>query len=308
MSTTSSSTTNLDHIRDLGVAWMNRGHTLMQRSDAPSLTDALAAYDHAIAVLCRLPANENPSWTNSLGAALMNRGQLLHRLHGVKQAAFALGTFTEAETILHPLVPAIENPAAKIENLPSPWPRRNLAGTQLNRASLLLDLAEYSTAASTTRHALALTAPYEHTDAVDADLTLKIRRCLCDALGQLIVEPETDQNAIATEASDLVDDALALIRHWTARHAAVFAPLALRFFRYGTQLYRLHQPHFLADFIEENIFNSGPEFHSIALEAIDSALTDRPNDQKFLTIGDPASEQLLTRWRELTSLRSRLVA
>ncbi len=53
--------------------------------------------------------------------------------------------------------------------------------------------------------------------------------------------------------SDLVDDALALIRHWAARGEHSFQPLAVRFFHYGTQLYRFHQPHFLAEFIQENL-------------------------------------------------------
>jgi tetratricopeptide (TPR) repeat protein len=304
--------------RDLGVAWMNRGHELMLRGDPASLAAALDAYNEAIRTLRPLVGGSdlgrdsaNPAWANSLAAALMNRGHLLHRLHGIDQAALALAAFDEAAAILRLLcgseLARDFSPSALQPFSPSsPWPRRNLAGTLLNRANLLLDLADLTAAASAAREALALAAPQERTDPVDADLALKSRRALCDALGRLVVTPEADHEALAGEASDLVDDAMALTRHWTDRGEAAFAPLALRFFHYGTQLYRFHQPQFLAEFIRENLSPAHADFRAIALAAIDSALADRPAG--FLTVGDPASERRLEIWRELASLRSHLAA
>ena len=308
--TATSSPATLDHLRDLGVAWMNRGHELMIQDHRVSLEASLAAYNEAITVLRQLPTTENAGWANSLGAALMNRGQLLHRLHGIEQATVALAAFDEAAALLQPLVSTSASPSAlqSFSLSSSPWPRRNLTGTLLNRASLLLDLAQFSTAASTAREALALATPHERLDLIEADLALKLRRCLCDAIGRLIVEPGADQNTLATAASDLVDESLALIRHWASRHPNAFASLALRFFRYGTQLYRLHQPQFLAEFIQENLSADNPELRAIALAAIDDALADQPRDGAFLTIGDPASERRLEIWRELSTLRTRLAA
>lgn len=297
MPTATTSPASLAQLRDHGVAWMNRGHELMLQGNQVGLEAALAAYDEAIANLRRLPVAENPSWTNSLGAALMNRGHLLHRLHGIEQATVALEAFDEATLLLHSLLAGT-----------NPWPRRNLAGTLLNRASLLLDLAQFPAAATTARESLGLAKPHESLDLIDADLALKARRCLCDAIGRLIVEPGADQNILATEASDLMDESLALIRYWAVGHPAAFAALAVRLFRYGTQLYRLHQPQFLAEFIQENLVANQPEFHVIALEAIDDALADQPHDLAFLTIGDPASERRLQIWRELSFLRARLAA
>lgn len=287
---------------------MNRGHALLLQGDPVSVEASLHAYNEAIGALRQLPIAENPSWANSLGAALMNRGQLLHRLHGVGQAAVALGAFEEAAAILRPLVPKIENPKPKIQTSTNPWPCRNLAGTLVNCANLLIDLADFKAATTAAREALGLVAPQERAEAVDAGLSLKARRVLCDALGQLLVAPGADQDALAREASDVVDDSLALSRHWAARGETAFAPLALRLFRYGTQLYRFHQPHFLAEFIRENLPAAGAEFRAVALEAIDSALADRPRDREFLTIGDPASERRREIWRELADLRAHLAA
>jgi tetratricopeptide (TPR) repeat protein len=291
--------------RDLGVAWMNRGHALQQ---AGRLLDAIAAYEQAIQSLQTLPHGQNPAWANSLGAALMNHGQLLHRTHGTTRAAAARADFDEAAAILRPLILRIENRESKIENSPSPWPRRNLAGTLLNRANLLLDLSQPTAAITAAREAVTLSRPHERTDPVDADVALKARRAVCDALGQLLVAPGADQEALAAEASDLVDDALALIRHWSAEGVTAFQPLAERFFRYGTQLYRFHQPHFLAEFIVENLPLTNRTLHTIALEAIDSALADQPRPGTFLTLNDSVSERRVQAWRELEALRTRLPA
>lgn len=278
--------------RDLGVAWMNRGHAQLLLNNPTGDAAALAAYAEAIALLRTLPLAENPSWANSFGAACMNHGQLLHRLHGTARAAEALASLAAAESALRPL--------AREE---TPWPRRNLAGTLLNRANLLLDLARHAEAATAAREAAALCVPFKHAELIEADLTLKAGRALCDALGHLLVRPDADQSALAAEASDAVDEAMALIRHWAARGSTAFQPLAGRFFRYGTQLYRIHQPHFLAEFLVENLPLADAGIRAVALEAIDQVLAGR--DRTILTIGDAATERRLQVWRELESLRPR---
>lgn len=271
---------------------MNRGHELMLRDDPPDLAAALAAYDEAIAQLRPLATapEADPSVVNGLGAALMNRGQLLHRQHGIARSADALAAYTEAVEILRPL-----------ERKNHAWARRNLAGSLLNRANLQLDLGDHTRARADARESLTLAAPGERTELVDADLALKARRALCDALGRLLVGAGETEDVLAAEASDLVDDALALIRHGQAR-GTPFHALALRFFRFGTQLYRVYQPHFLAEFIRENLPVDDAEFRAVALDAIQTALHDGPRAHPRLTIGDVASERHLHTTRELENL------
>jgi tetratricopeptide (TPR) repeat protein len=295
--------------RDIAIAWMNRGHALMLQADGIGLAAALDAYNEAIIRLrpvVRGAEPANPSWANSLAAALMNRGHLLHRLHGVAQATLALESFTEAAVLLRPLLvsPDLLSPDSDLQI--SPWPRRNLSGTQLNRANLLLDLSRFTESVTAAREALALTTSHEHDDPIDADLALKARRALCDAIGRLIVEPGADQETLAHEATDLVDDALTVARGWIARGEDSLRPLSLRFFRYGTQLYRFHQPHFLAEFIQENLTSATRELRDVALEAIDATLSDQPS--QYLMMGDFSSERRLRTWRELADLRAQLAA
>ncbi|HWA25662.1 MAG TPA: hypothetical protein VG734_08385 [Lacunisphaera sp.] len=224
----------------------------------------------------------------------MNRGHLLHRLHVTAQAALALAAFDEAAIVLRSL-PETDNP----------WPRRNLAGVLLNTANLRLDLNCLDEAASSAREGLNLVMPAERSHEVDAELALKARRVLCDAIGRIVVAPDVDYESLAREASDLVDDAMAVTRDWAGRGNTSFVFLAQRFFRFGVQLYRFHQPQFLAEFVRENLA-SDPEFRAIALEAVNAALADRPSG--FLVVGDPASERRLETWRDLASLRADLVA
>lgn len=286
--------------RDLAVAWMNRGHDHLVRGTTPDLAAGLAAYGEAIALLEPLvaAAPAERGWANSLGAARLNRGVLLHRAHGTARADAALADFARAIALLSGLA-----------DDRAPWPRRNLAGAHLNRASLLLDLGRAGEARADASTALRLSVPAEDADLVDADLALKARRAACDAIGQLLVAPGADQDALAHEASDLVDDALALARRWIARGAPHPRELAHRLFHFGAQLYRLHQPHFLAEFLLEHLAAAGPDrdLARLALAQIDAALVERPGEP-FLVVGDPASERRLLTARALVAARARIAA
>jgi len=278
--------------RDRAVAAMNRGCDALQRGE---LAAALAAYDEAVTLLRPLPLAENPTWTNSLGAALMNRGHILHRLHGLARADEALASFDEAAQLLRPLS------AATVA-----WAPRNLAGTLLNRANLLLDLNRDAEAATASREALGLVLTGERHEHTDAELALKARRALCDALGRQLPDAGADTASLATEASDLIDDALALLRHWQARGVDT-RELTLRFFRFGTQFYRQYQPHFLAEFVRENL-TADAEFRGIALAELVYAIDDRNRAPRFLFHGDAVTERHLRTQRELEALRDEIIA
>jgi hypothetical protein len=303
-------------VRDLAVAWMNRGHALLQQDNPEDLARAASAYEKAIGLLQKLPHGENHSRQNSLAAALMNRGQILHRLHGVARAADALASFDDAAALLYSMLGGNERAPRQARGLErvetardsshSPWPRRNLAGTLVNRACLLLDLSRFAEARAAASEALGYVSPFEKGDVIDADLALKSRRALCDALGQLLVAPDADQIAVAAEVGDQVDEALSLVRFWARRGVHAFRPVAVRLFRLGARLHTLHQPHFLAEFLlEQSDSWPDPEFRAIALESLDAALRARPA-QPWLVIGDPASERQLRTWRELDAVRGQL--
>lgn len=124
-----------DHLSEIeaqhqqAAGLMNEGFAFLSQGDAAALSQGIEKYSQAIALFQLLPPNRNPAWSNSLGAAWMNRGSLYHRLYGASQAALALQDFDDAIAILNAL--SLDGQT---------WPRRNLAGTHLNRAQLLIYL------------------------------------------------------------------------------------------------------------------------------------------------------------------------
>jgi len=278
------------------VAWMNRGSALQRFGDRERTAAALAAYDEAIARQRSLPFASNPAQRVSLAAALMNRSLLLHRLHGVDRAAESLAAGHEAESLLRPLLSA-EAPVAV---------RRNLAGTVVNRANLFLDLGEPASGADAARAALAVVADVERREVDCARIALMARRALCDALGRQLVAPGADQEAIARAASDTVDEALALARHWSALGAGEFGPLVPRLYLFGARLYSVNQPHFLGEFLLEQLeVSPTPELLTIATDALAVALTnlERP---RLLLAGTPATDRLLATFRKLRTVQARV--
>ena len=55
------------------------------------------------------------------------------------------------------------------------------------------------------------------------------------------------------EATDLADEGLALVRPWESVGTTRFRALAYDLFRFGARVYALYQPHFLDEFIDENM-------------------------------------------------------
>jgi tetratricopeptide (TPR) repeat protein len=280
------------------VIWMNRGSALQRFGDRGHTMAALAAYDEAIARQRRRFPASDPGPGISLAAALMNRGLLLHRLHGIAEAAAAIEAYAEAETVLHSLPFGSSTPPVSVG--------RNLGGIGVNRANLLLDLGQADAAAEAARRALVAVAPIERSDLAAAAVALMARRAQCDALGRLLVAPGADQEAIAAEASDAVDAALALARAWGAAGREIFAPLVTRLFRFGARLYRTHQPQFLGEFLFDQLdANDSPELRAIATETLAGALADLQRPQPFV-VGTTATARLLATVRSLRAAQARL--
>lgn len=293
---------------DLAIAWMNRGNALLKLGSTPCLVDAANAYDEAIAILGTSAFEKNSAARNSLGAAWMNRGLAFHRQPGTKNLEEAARSQREAIAVLQTLPPG-ENPSH----------RRNLAAARLNLANVLLDSPlpdRFIASREAARAALALCSGEEKLDLIAADLALKARRCLCDALGHQLSANETagiSNDATAAEASDTIDASLALIRQWEQRGVQNFRPLAIRFFRFGAHFYRLHQPHFLAEFVLEMLdpktspgaISGDRELHAIAEDALALAIATLRRSPVFIA-GNPDENRLLQTFRELHAAKNRL--
>ena len=233
--------------RRLAIVWMNRGNALQKQWHAEDLEESVRSYDQAIGLLgASSQGPEEFAARNSLGAAWMNRGQALHRQGTAPALTEALRSQREAIAVLRTL-PLQQDIAYRL----------NLAGALVNEANILLGdgLRRHDQARTSAEASLALVLTQEAIHPHAAGLALQARRALCDAIGQLLVANTThlSVSALADEAGDGVDDGLALARLWEQKGRRDLRPLAERLFHFGVQLYRLHQPQFLAEFVLESL-------------------------------------------------------
>ena len=276
-----------------GVIAMNRGNALQKLALPASFADAVRAYDDAIAQFETLPHESTPPLRNTLGAAWLNRG---HALLTSGDAAAATDSFERAVALL--------------ERLPLDGDisyRLNLAGARTNLAHVLIGI-DPERARRLAQDAHSLLTTHERVHAAFAEMSLRTRRTWVMANGELLRRGAV-QHTFATEATDAIDEGLALARDLETNGMSHLRPLALRLFRLGAQLYRVHQPHFLAEFLLENLslpaFAADADFRSAAREALTLALTElqRPRN---LMVGDAAAERLLETTRSLRAAQDHL--
>jgi tetratricopeptide (TPR) repeat protein len=271
--------------RQLGLAWMNRGNTLQQLGNAVSVANAVSAYDEAIAVLQTLPFASNPIFRNHLGAAWLNRG------HALLLASDDSG------------ITSFEQAVAHLEKLPidaDPYYRLNLAGAWTNLAHATLASAP-ARANAAAHSALSTVKPAERAHEAFAMMSLRARRALIMALGEQLRAAESAQSPttdLLSEATDAVDDGLALAREFALHGSPEFRALAARIFRLGAQLYGRHQPHFLGEFLLEQVaspaFVEDAEVRAVAEQALARALAEVQRPQLFVVDTAAATKALAT--------------
>ncbi|HWA88240.1 MAG TPA: hypothetical protein VG710_18580 [Opitutus sp.] len=291
--------------QQLARAWMNRANALQRLNPPATLPDSVRAYDEAIAVFRTLPLPDHPGYQNNLAAAWMNRGHALHLLGDPSSLAAAVESQRTALDLLRTLPLAADRSH-----------RINLAAASLNLATSLLALGDLAGAHVAAREAMDAAAPAEAEDPAVADIALKARRACCDAIGRLLVQAAAQSeptDPLADEASDIVDDGLALARRWESRGMPLFRPTAARLFRFGAQLYAAHLPDFLAEFILEHLdparsTGAMPDAEDSLLAAAQALAEARTDLESHRTVflDSPETTRLLDRLRDIRAAEARL--
>ena len=231
----------------LAACWLNRADALVRLGDAAQISVALRAYDAGIALLHVLPLGEDPRFPRRLAMALQNRGLVLQSQGGAV-AAEAIMAFTGAIAVLEhdhaALIPDRQYLMATV------W--MNLANARASEAA-----AESGPLArQAALRAIALVADVEENDADAAEVGLKVRHVLCQALSTPLsltfAHDETMPDDVH-EATDAVDDGLGLARRWEQKGVVRFRALAYDLFRFGARVFAIYQPQFLNEFIAENM-------------------------------------------------------
>jgi tetratricopeptide (TPR) repeat protein len=247
----------------LAAGWMNRADALTRLGGAEHLDAAMAAYDEAIGVLGALNIDASPLFRRRLAMAWQNRGLTAERRASPAEAARSFDAAIAA--LSTEAADAIDDREVI------------LAVAWTNRARLYAAADETAHARRGARTAISLVRDREHADELAAEAGLTARHVLCQALAQAIEahEGEAPPDEL-NEATDAVDDGMALARHWERQGVERFRPLAFDLFRFGVRVYHAHQPHFLNEFVLENVdpdassgaFVGSPEMRAATLESL----------------------------------------
>jgi tetratricopeptide (TPR) repeat protein len=293
----------------LTAGWLNRGDALTRLGGPGQLVEALRSFDEALAHLRELPMHESPLFVQRLAIAWLNRGVALLAHNTPRTAAQAVADFDKA-------IAAAEN-FARLDPAAAP---SLLAGAWQNRSNALirLDPPQAGIAHEAARKALSFTAAHQQIDFAAAEIAFKSFHTLCQALARLIAEArESDatRDTLLHEATDVVEAGLALARHWQTRGEHRFDEAVADLFRFGCRAYQTHQPHFLTEFVLENLdptqsdatFATHLPMHTSAAEALWHAL-GAAHQRCFEKLNTAEFDATLEHFRNLRVTEERLLA
>ncbi|SDT89018.1 hypothetical protein SAMN05444156_0467 [Verrucomicrobium sp. GAS474] len=251
----------------LSAGWINRGDAFARLGTAPALNDAVHSYDEALALLETLPLGENPLYPRRLAIAKLNRGVALQRQSPPRDREAALMFRAALDTLAAPAAAAVEDrPLLRASAL------ANLAGA-LAGLGAEAQVTESDEAYAALREALALARPAEQSDLLHAEVALKARHALCRLVVRDFPAPRPIPHAVVAEATDAVDEALALARQWKEKGRNDFEAMARTFFHFGCWIYGRSLPRFLAEFLAEAPdLAAAPEMAGAVADAITAAL------------------------------------
>jgi hypothetical protein len=239
-----------------GVAacWLNRAEALMRLNGGPQVAEAVRSCNKAIDILRTLPLQEDPRFPRRLALALQNRA-----LFGQGDDVDTAADLDEALVVLS------SDAAAAIEDLPYLVAviSTNTASYWSHAARLLSaqggndqshEAAERAREAAL--RALGVVAEAESEAPAAAEIGLKARHALCGTFAHRLSTGQAANTVTLDEvhdATDVVDEGLALVRRWEQRGVSAFRAIGIELFRFGLQVYLVHQPQFLQEFLDENL-------------------------------------------------------
>jgi tetratricopeptide (TPR) repeat protein len=290
----------------LAAGWMNRGDALTRLGSTENLGAAVSSYDQALALLQTLDLANDPRFRKRLALAWMNRGVTLQAPGTASSVLEALASFDEAIALFRE--PTVVNDSEARSIL-------TCGLTNRGNALLLIERAAPALARASVEEALALIAGLEQQEVSAAETGLKARHILCRAIALQLADhgaTPVSEDLVAA-VTDVVDDAMKLARSWEVRDEHRLRDLAEELFQFGARAYQIHQPHFLAEFLLENldprqtagVFPPNQKLHSAASETIASALAAIQREG-FRSINTPRFDRFLERIRQLRIAQTRL--
>ncbi|MDQ8181218.1 hypothetical protein [Pelagicoccus sp. SDUM812005] len=237
----------------LAATYLNLGNVYARQSNPQKPEQrTVDAYQKALETVGDLPLEEAPigalvaSIRASLGRALMWSAD-------AENLKLAIASFDETIKVL-----------AGIKDKSDPRLVIEMGSAHANRANLFSRAQPTNETVQETikssEFALKIAEPNEKTHLVAAEISLSARRSYCHAFGMLIGNQKPEAQAeIHDKASDLLEDGLKLVKYWEEKGAQGLRQAAQHLFHLGCAFYCTQQPHFLPEFIQENIDADKPD-------------------------------------------------
>lgn len=237
----------------LAATWLNLGNAYSRQSNPQKPEQrTVDAYEKALEIIEALDKEETAigalvaSIRASLGRALMWSAQQEH-------LNLAIASFDETIRTL-----------AGIKEKKDPRLVIEMGSAHANRANLFSraqpNQQTIQETINSSEFALKIATPNEKTHLVAAEISLSARRSYCHAFGMLIGnQPAEKQAELHDKASDLLEDGLKLVAHWEQKGAQGLRQSAQHLFHLGCAFYCTQQPHFLPEFIKENLDLEKPD-------------------------------------------------
>lgn len=237
----------------LAATWLNLGNAYSRQSHPQKPEQrTIDAYEKALETIDELDKTEAAigalvaSVRSSLGRALMWSTEQEH-------LNLAIASFDETIRAL-----------AGIKEKKDPRLVIEMGSAHANRANLFSraqpNQQTVQETISSAEYALKIATPNEKTHLVAAEISLSARRSYCHAFGMLIGnQPEEKQAELHDKASDLLEDGLKLVAHWEQKGAQGLRQSAQHLFHLGCAFYCTQQPHFLPEFIKDNLDLEKPD-------------------------------------------------
>lgn len=229
----------------LAAGWLNRAEALTALDDPESRHLAVDAYDTALTLIALLPLSD---------ARVRRRSIIAHQNRGL--ALLVVGRPDDA-------IASLQMATRLADDTSIDWPvevtgLRAAVWSNLGKALLESQRPDAAEAArlAARRAVDAVDASRAATD-VDAAMPALIgRHVWCQAIARLMTERPAAGDAwrrpLVHEATDAVDEGLALARAWEQQGVDRFRPVATDLVRFGIRIYRQYQPQFFDEFVAEN--------------------------------------------------------
>ncbi|MDQ8202571.1 tetratricopeptide repeat protein [Pelagicoccus sp. SDUM812003] len=237
----------------LAATYLNLGNAFARQSNpAKPEVRTINAFEAALRILEDQPVEEFA--IGSLVANIRSSvGRALMWSSDKSNLQQAVASFDETIRVL-----------AKIKQKDDPRLAMEMASAHANRANLLSraqpSKESIQETISSSEFALRIVKGHEENNLLAAEVSLSARRSLCHAFGLIIGGQSAEkQQEIHDKASDLLEDGLKLVKTWESRGARGLRPSAQHLFHLGCAFYCTQQPHFLPEFVNENLNLEEPD-------------------------------------------------